>query len=171
MWDWAGQLGESGVSLDGKGGEWYVDIWDSKVVAPTCVNWGPFIVDPWTSIWLCTNRIPDLWGLINRCSSMIVVVGRYPTIPLEMSIGIVYRPPTDSPACGITWKMCTRERWDPDRPYCIIVKCCHTFTCWSGLYPCRIGYWFRSPRHPRTWVIACSLPPLVEMHVYYYDVD
>jgi hypothetical protein len=42
------------------------------------------------------------------------VVERYPTIPLEMSIGIVYMPPTDSAACGITWKTCTRERWDSD---------------------------------------------------------
>jgi hypothetical protein len=38
----------------------------------------------------------DLWGLVNRRSSMVVVVGRYPTIPLEMFSGIVYGPPTDS---------------------------------------------------------------------------
>jgi hypothetical protein len=56
---------------------------------------------------------------------MIVVVGQYPTIPLEMSNGIVYKPPTDSPVCGIAWKTCTRKRWDPDRPYGIIVKGCH----------------------------------------------
>jgi hypothetical protein len=57
---------------------------------------------------------------------MIVVVGRYPTIPLEMSIGIVYEPPMDSPACSIVWKTCTKERWDPDRPYDVVVKGCHT---------------------------------------------
>jgi hypothetical protein len=33
-----GQLGESGVSSDGKVGERDVDIRGSKVVAPTCVN-------------------------------------------------------------------------------------------------------------------------------------
>jgi hypothetical protein len=27
----------------------------------------------------------------------------------------VYESPTDSPECGIVWKTCTRERWDPDR--------------------------------------------------------
>jgi hypothetical protein len=59
--------------------------------------------------------MPDLRGLVNRRSSMIVVVGRYHTIPLEMSIGIVYGPPMDSPVCGIAWKTCTRERWDPDQ--------------------------------------------------------
>jgi hypothetical protein len=79
------------------------------------------------SIWLCTNRMSDLWGLVNQRSSMIIVVGRYPTIPLEMSTRIVYRPPTDSPACGIAWKTCTRERWDPDQPYDVVVKGCHTW--------------------------------------------
>jgi hypothetical protein len=128
IWDRAGQLGESRISSNGKDGEWYVDIRSCKVVAPTCVDWGTFIVDPWTSIWLCTDHMPDLWGSVNRRSSMIVVVGRYHTIPLEMSIGIVYRPSTDSLACGITWKTCTRERWDPDRPYGIIAKCCYMWS-------------------------------------------
>jgi hypothetical protein len=68
-----------------------------------------------------------LWGPINGYSSMIVVVGRYPTIPLEMSIGIVYGPPTDSPACGIMWNTCTRKRWDPDQPCGIVMKGCHTW--------------------------------------------
>jgi hypothetical protein len=52
------QLEESGVS-DGKDKEWYMDIWGSKAVAPAYVDWGPFIVDPWTSIWLCTDRMLD----------------------------------------------------------------------------------------------------------------
>jgi hypothetical protein len=110
-----------------EGREMDVDIWGYKVVAPAYVDCGPFIVNPWTSIWLCTNRIPDLWGPVNLHSSMIVVVGRYPTIPLEMSTRIVYGPPMDSPSCGITWKTCTRERWDPNWPYGIIEKGCHTW--------------------------------------------
>jgi hypothetical protein len=32
------QLGESGVSTDGKHGEWYVDIHGSKVVVPAYVD-------------------------------------------------------------------------------------------------------------------------------------
>jgi hypothetical protein len=36
--DQARQLGESGVSSDGKVGEWFVDIRGSKVVAPACVD-------------------------------------------------------------------------------------------------------------------------------------
>jgi hypothetical protein len=68
-----GQLGERGVSSDGKDREWYVDIRGYKVVPPPMST-----------------------------SSIIVVVGQYSTIPLEMSIGIVYGPPTDSPMCGIT---------------------------------------------------------------------
>jgi hypothetical protein len=70
-----GQLVKSGVSSDGKDGEWFIDIWGSNVVAPVCVDWGPFIVDPWTSIWLCIDWMLDLWGPVNRHSSMIVVVG------------------------------------------------------------------------------------------------
>jgi hypothetical protein len=34
IWNRAEQLVESGVSSNGKDGEWYVDIWGSKVVAP-----------------------------------------------------------------------------------------------------------------------------------------
>jgi hypothetical protein len=122
-----GQLEESRVSSDEKDGEWYVDIRGSKVVAPACVDWGPFIVDPWMGIWLCTKHMLDLWGLVYWRSLMIVVVGRYPTIPLEMSIGIVYGPPTDSPEYGIVWKTCIRERWGPNRPYDIVAKGCHTW--------------------------------------------
>jgi hypothetical protein len=124
---WAGQLGERGVSSNWKIGERDVDIRGLKVVAPACVDWGPFIVDPWTSIWLCIDRMSDVWGPVNRRSLMIVVVGRYPIIPLEVSIYIVYDPPTDSSACDITWKTCTRERWDPNRPYNIVMKYCHTW--------------------------------------------
>jgi hypothetical protein len=104
-------------------------------------------------------------------SLMIIVVGRYPTIPLEMSIGIVYEPPMNSLACGIAWKMCTRERWDPDKPYDVVVKECHMWSVRGHTYvvlvrfiPCRAGYWFRYLWHSWIWVIACSLPPLIEMH-------
>jgi hypothetical protein len=171
-----GQLVESGVPSDGKDREWYMDIRGSKVVDLTCVDWGLFVVDPWMSIWLCIDRMPDLWGPVNRRSSMIVVVGWYLTIPLEMSTGIVYGPSTYSSACGITCKTCTRERWDLDRPYNIVAKGCHTwpirgcaYVVFLGLYPCRVGYWFGSPWHSRIWVTACSLPPLVEMHVLIID--
>jgi hypothetical protein len=114
-----------GVSSDGKVKERDMDIWGFTVVAPVCVDWRPFVVDLSTRIWLCTDRMLDLWGLVNWRSWTIVVVGWYPTIPLEMSIGIVYGQPTDSPVCGIVWKTCTRERCDPDRPYDIVVKGCH----------------------------------------------
>jgi hypothetical protein len=71
--------------------------------------------------------MPDLWGPVNRRSSIIVVVGQYPTSPLEMSTGMVCRPPTGSPAYGIAWKTCTRERWNPYQPYDIVVKGCHAW--------------------------------------------
>jgi hypothetical protein len=42
-------------------------------------------------------------------------VERSLTSPAVMYTGIVYRSPTDSPACGIAWKTCTRGRCDPTR--------------------------------------------------------
>jgi hypothetical protein len=52
----------------------------------------------------------------------------YDTIPLEIFIGIVYGPPTDTyPVWGIMWNTCTWEMWDPNRPYDIIAKGCHTW--------------------------------------------
>jgi hypothetical protein len=107
--------------------EWYVDIRRSKVVAPAYVNWGSFIVDPWMSTWFCINHMLYLWGTVSQRSVMIVVVGQYPTIPLEIFSGIVCGPPMDSPVCDIAWKTCTRERWDPNRSYDVITKGCHTW--------------------------------------------
>jgi hypothetical protein len=49
----------------------------------------------------------------------------------------VYGPPTDSPACDIAWKTCTKERWDLDRPYGIIVKGCHLWPVHGRV--CRVG--------------------------------
>jgi hypothetical protein len=42
-------------------------------------------------------------------------VGRSLTFPAMIYTVIVYRPPTNSPVCGITWKTCTREKCDPVR--------------------------------------------------------
>jgi hypothetical protein len=36
--------------------------------------------------------------------------------------------------CGIVWKACTRERWDPDRPYDVVVKGCHTWPVYKCTY-------------------------------------
>jgi hypothetical protein len=164
---------KSGVSSDGNDGEWYVDIRGSKVVAPACVNWWSFIVDPWMSIWLCTDHMLDLWDLVNRRSSMIVVVGWYPTIPLKMSTEIVYGPPTDSPACGIMWKTWTRERWDPDRSYDIIVKGCHTWPVRERVYVVLVMFiplqgWLLIQISTTLSDMSDSLftAPLVEMHVF-----
>jgi hypothetical protein len=155
--DQVGQLGESEASSDGKVKEWYVDIRSSKVIAPAWVDWGPFVVDPWTSTWLCTDRMLDFWGPVNRRSSMIVVVERHPTIPLETFTGIVYGPHKDSLVWGIAWKMCTRERCDPDWPYDIVAKACHSWPVRGHAYfmlvrfiPCMVYYWLRSPRHSLT---------------------
>jgi hypothetical protein len=48
-------------------------------------------------------------------------VGQSLTSPIVMYAGIVYEPPTDSPACGIMWKSYTWERCSPAR----LFDCCH----------------------------------------------
>jgi hypothetical protein len=55
-----------------------------------------------------------------------------------MFSGIVYGSSSNSPACDIAWKTCTKERWDSDRPYDIIVKGCHTWLV-RGAYVCCVG--------------------------------
>jgi hypothetical protein len=107
---------------------------------------------------------------------MIVVVGRYPIIPLEISIGIVYEPPMDSPACGIMWKTCTRERWDLDRSYGIVAKGCHMWSVRGRAYVVLIRFiplqgwlliWISATLSDMSDSLITA--PLVEMHVYYYD--
>jgi hypothetical protein len=44
----------------------------------------------------CNEHMLALWEPVNRHSSITIVVGRYPTIPLEIFTEIVYGPPTDS---------------------------------------------------------------------------
>jgi hypothetical protein len=59
------------------------------------------------------------------------------------------------------WKTCTMVRWaliisltaswtvathESSGPVCVML----------GLYPCKVDYWFKSPRHSRIWVMACS---------------
>jgi hypothetical protein len=40
----------------------------------------------------------------------------------------------------------------------------------SGLYPYKVDYWFESPQHSRTWMMACSPHPNVELWTsQYYD--
>jgi hypothetical protein len=50
-------------------------------------------------------------------------VGWYLTSPTVMYTGIVYKPHTDSPVCGITWKTCTRGRWDPTDSLIVVANC------------------------------------------------
>jgi hypothetical protein len=70
-------------------------------------------------------------------------VGQSLTSRTMMYTRIVYRPPTDSPACGITWKMCTRERCSPPDSLIVVTNCGHLW-CIHGsrvlcfeVFPCR----------------------------------
>jgi hypothetical protein len=41
----------------------------------------------------------------------------------------------------------------------------------SGNYPCKVDYGFKSPRHPRIWMKACSLRANVEMDTHIRHCD
>jgi hypothetical protein len=104
-------------------------------------------VDPWTSIWLCIDHMPDLWGMVNRCSSIIVVVGRYPTIPLDMSIEIVYGPQQIAQRVVLRGKRALGKGGTRINPTISLRKVeirgmsvGAYMSCWSGLYSCRVNY-------------------------------
>jgi hypothetical protein len=72
-------------------------------------------------------------------------VGRSFTSLVVIYTGIVYGPPTDSLACGITWKTYTRERCDPARlfDYChelwpLVLPSLLTRVVLSGYFPCKV---------------------------------
>jgi hypothetical protein len=59
-----------------------------------------------------------------------------------MYTGIVYGPPMDSLACGITWKTCTREKCTPTR----LFDHCHE------LWPLMVPSWL-----PSVVLLGCYL--------------
>jgi hypothetical protein len=69
-------------------------------------------------------------------------VGRHPTTPIVMYTGIVYEPLTDSPECGITWKMCTRVRWAWLDSLIVIMNCGCSWCLHEPrvvkFYPCKV---------------------------------
>jgi hypothetical protein len=82
----------------------------------------------------------------------------------------------DSPTCDIVWKRCTRERWDPDQPYGIIVKGCHMWPISGRAYIVLVRFiplqgWLLIRISTTLWDMSGSLftVSLIEMHVYYYD--
>jgi hypothetical protein len=100
-------------------------------------------------------------------------VGRSLTTLVVMYTGIVYGPPTDSPACGIMWKTCTRKSCDPARLFdrChelwpLMVLAWLTCVMLSGCYLARL-YWFESPWHPRIWVMLVRYYHSIEVPFHY----
>jgi hypothetical protein len=88
----------------------------------------------------------------------------------------VYGPPTDSPACGITWKTCTREMWDPDRSYVVVAKGYHMWPVRRCVYvmlvrliPLQGCLLIRISETLSDMSDSLFTAPLVELHVYYYD--
>jgi hypothetical protein len=103
-----GQLGESGVSSDGKVGEYGYSRLQGcslRLCRLRTVRSGTL-----NEHLICTDHMLALWDPVNQRNSMIVVVGQYPIIPLEMFSCIVYGLPTNSSVCGIACGRCALGR-------------------------------------------------------------
>jgi hypothetical protein len=106
-------------------------------------------------------------------------VGRSLTSLVVMHTGIVYVPPTDSPACGIAWKTYTRERCDPTwlfdcclKLWPLMLPLWFTWVMLSCYFPCKDVNWLEFPRNPRIWVIlaCCSHSIEVSFHLCSYEI-
>jgi hypothetical protein len=115
-----------------------------------------------------TYEIPKLSSFTCRW------VGRYPT-SLWMLYGIV----SGHPRCvrwAYAWKIALGEvepgptLWPCRELLPLVVPSRHACVMLSGLYPCKVDYWFECPRHPRTWVMACSLCSNVVIELYLWFI-
>jgi hypothetical protein len=86
---------------------WY-QIWSSKVVAPTCVDWGPIVWPRWTRL-SCVLTHTRFMGPINLVASTVAELDDT-SLYFTNDIGIVFGPPTTT-----RWGFCveddTRVRW------------------------------------------------------------
>jgi hypothetical protein len=96
MGDQAGQLGESGEYWMGRLRVVWCQIQSSKVVAPTCVDWGTIVWPRWTRL-SCVLMQMGFMG--SHKLSSLTVLELDDTLPhFTDDIGIVFGPPTDYPS-------------------------------------------------------------------------
>jgi hypothetical protein len=172
--DRAGQLGESEEYHMGRSGRNLLSIRSSKGGSRRLCRLRPASVGPcWTSTWLCVSAY-EIYGVPKLSSTVCYWDGSFPTIPHGCLEGIVHGPPTDCSPRHSCEKRALRwgGPWShheilplvvPSWPACVVLL---------GLHPCKVDYWFKSPRHPRKWVMAWSLCSNVEMfkvHIMLYD--
>jgi hypothetical protein len=156
-----GQLGESGEYRMRRNESEPFDIRSSDGDSPCLCRWRINRLSPVSKIDYVMVHMGHMES--RKLSSFDShQVGRSLTSPIVMYIGIVYRPPMDSPVCGSMWKTYTRERCNPAR----LFDCCHELwplvspswlTCvvLSGYFSCKDVNWLKSPWNPRRMILAC----------------
>jgi hypothetical protein len=159
--DWTEQLWKSGeywMGMKGSGLIWYSELQGGS---PHLCWLRPASVEPWwTSIWIVLTHMRHMespnW--VALCVSKTEAILPYLT-GVHRDIAWVTHGVS---AEAYAWKTCTRVRW------ALIVSLTSSWivathgallACMCRvvrLYPCKVDYWLESPRHPRTWVMACS---------------
>jgi hypothetical protein len=110
IWDWAGQLGESGKYHMRRVRVVYFLIRSSECGICRLCRLRPASVGPWgSSIDYVLTHIKFM-GFHKLSSYDSRWVERHLTTLVVMYTGIVYGPPTDAHR-DIAWKTCTRVRW------------------------------------------------------------
>jgi hypothetical protein len=115
----------------------------------------------WASIWNVLKHTGHMESPI-LCIFVCRRVGRYLTSLHGASWvynGIVFGPPS---AEAYAWK--TTLGWGRTQPGILVTSLMvatrgapgPACVMLSGLYPCKVDYWFESLWHPRTWVMDCS---------------
>jgi hypothetical protein len=170
--DRAGQLGENKEYWMGRnesGLIWYLELQGGS---PHLCRLRPASVEPcWTSIWMYW-RIQDTespnW--IASCAAEMKAILPY----LTDVNGIVHGPLTVCPSRhtlgrhALGWGGPWSSPWLRRKLLPLVVSSGPACVVLSGLYPCNVDYWFESPRHPRTWVMACSLCLNVKLSTSYF---
>jgi hypothetical protein len=142
----------------GSGLIWYLELQGGSPrlcpLRPTSVG------SKWTSIWNVLTHMGHMespnWAA--SCAAKMEAILPYLTGVRWHSAWATHGVSIEAYA----WKMCTRVRWAliisltalwtvathrSSGPACVML---------SGLYPCKVDYWFESSQHPRIWVMACS---------------
>jgi hypothetical protein len=159
--DRAGQLGESGEYWMGRKGSGLIRYSELQGGRP-CLRW--LRIDrlaPVSKFELCTSAYGISWGPANWVASCVAKTKAI--LPYLMGVHRDSAWVTHSVSAeAYAWKMCTRVRW------ALIISLVASWTVATHfpslfscvllliLYPCKVDYWFESPRLP--WDVGNTCP-------------
>jgi hypothetical protein len=171
MRDRVGQLGEIGEYWMGRLRVIWCQIWSSKVVAPTCVDWGLIVWPRWTRLnrvlthtgFMGSHKLSSFNGRWVGWHSTVLHGWHWDSVRATHGLpGEVFAWKTalgyDGPISTLwysMWKVATRDT-------CVVHVCCVV-----RLFPLQDDYWFKSLRHPQIWVKLVRYCHSVEVLFHY----